>query len=376
MRVRPHGSVYMQWAKRHAAARYNLANSGLLGCTAEDLAPEPGDLVVNGPNADGYPPLLEAIAGRYGVAPHQVVQAPGTSGANFLAFAALVEPGDEVLVEQPAYEPLLAALEWLGARPRRFQRRRAAGWAWDPDEVAAQLASGSVRLVVLTNPHNPTSALAPAAAVAGLGRLAERAGAAVLVDEVYKDLWDDQAPPASHVTLGPNLLATSSLTKSYGLSGLRCGWVLCADPAVAERLRRVNDLMAATHSMPSDALASAAFRHLPRLAARRRAILDPNLRLVRDFLAAHRDLLDAVLPDRAMMVFPRLRREPDSQPLHDRLRRLETSIVPGRFFDAPDHFRLGFAVRTEDVQQGLANLSAALRADGDAPPVRDPLSGN
>jgi aspartate/methionine/tyrosine aminotransferase len=372
--MRPRGSVYMHWAKRHAAARYNLANSGLLGCSTEDLAPAPADLVVNGPNHNGYQPLLEAIGERYGVPPGQVVPAPGTSGANFLAFAALVEPGDEVLIEQPAYEPLLAALEWLGARPRRFQRRHSDGWAWDPDEVAAQLAGGRVRLVVLSNPHNPSSALAPAAAVADLGRLAERAGAAVLVDEVYKDIWDDLAPPASHVTLGPNFLATASLTKCYGLSGLRCGWVLCADPAVAERLRRVNDFMAATHSMPSDALALAAFRHLPRLATRRRAILDPNWRLAQDFLAAHRDHLDAVLPGRAMMVFPRLLREPDSQPLHDRLRRLDTSIVPGRFFGAPHHFRLGFAVRTEDVQQGLANLSAALHEAAGAPAARHPLS--
>ncbi|HSF43524.1 MAG TPA: aminotransferase class I/II-fold pyridoxal phosphate-dependent enzyme, partial [Thermoanaerobaculia bacterium] len=117
------GSVYMRWAKDHAAARYNLANSGLLGCSTEDLPFSPGDLLVNGPNRDGYPPLLEAIAAKYGVTPDRVVTAPGASGANFLAFAALVDAGDEVLVERPTYEPLLAALNFLGARVRRFERR-------------------------------------------------------------------------------------------------------------------------------------------------------------------------------------------------------------------------------------------------------------
>lgn len=90
-------------------------------------------------------------------------------------------------------------------------------------------------------------------------------------------------------------------------------------------------------------------------------MLEPNQKLIRDFLAEHPEELDCVLPARSMMVFPRLRKEADSQPLHDRLRRLETSIVPGRFFESPRHFRLGFAVRTEDVAAGLRHLSTALR---------------
>ena len=366
--MRPHGSVYMHWAKLHAAARYNLANSGLLPCDTADLPLEPGDLQLNGVSTNGYPPLLAAIAERYGVQPDQVVSAEGTSGANFLAFAALVEPGDVALVEQPTYEPLLAALAWLGVRVRRFQRRPAAGWAWDAAEIADQLAGGRIRLVVLTNPHNPSGTFAAAAEVAAIAHLAEQAGALLLVDEVYRDIWDDTPEggagggpgTGSHVHLGPNVLATSSLTKCYGLSGLRCGWVLGPAPLV-ERIRRVYDFMGATSPIPSAALAVAAFRQLPRLAARCRAILEPNRRLASDFLAAHREWIAADLPARSMMVFPRLLREADSQPLHDRLRGLETSIVPGHFFEAPDHFRLGFAVRTADVAQGLENLSTALR---------------
>jgi aspartate/methionine/tyrosine aminotransferase len=363
--MRVQGSVYMHWAKLHAAARFNLANSGLLACTTEALGAEPADFQVNDPNHLRYQPLIAAIAARHGALPEQVVMAAGTSGANFLAFAALVEPGDEVLVEQPTYEPLLAALSWLGARLRRFQRRFEDGYLFDPGEVRAQLAAAAagggrgIRLVVLTNPHNPSGALAPAAAVAEIGRLAAAAGAPVLVDEVYRDVWGEEGP-GSHLHLGPNLLATASLTKCYGLSGLRCGWVL-GPPELVERMRRVNDFMAATGSMPSDALALAAFRQLPRLAARARAIVEPNQALVRDFLASHQDWLEAVLPERTMMVFPRLLREGDSQALHDRLRRRETSIVPGRFFDHPRHFRLGFAVSTEDVTEGLRRLSEALR---------------
>lgn len=351
------GSVYMRWAKEHAAARYNLANSGILGCETKDLEIGPGDILVNAPNRDGYPPVLEAIADLYKAAPEQVVPAEGTSGANFLAFAGLLDPGDEVLVEQPTYEPLLAALELVGARVKRFARRFADGWRIDLDGLRSQV-SDRTRLVVITNPHNPSGVFLPPEEIAAVGEL----GAYVLVDEVYRDILFEEAPP-SHVHLGPRFLATSSLTKSYGLSGLRCGWVL-ASPDVADRLRRVRDAMGSVGSVPSDGLALAALRQLPRLVQRTRALLEPNQRLIREFLGEHSGELDCVLPPRTMMVFPRLRKEEDSQPLHDRLRRLETSIVPGRFFENPRHFRLGFAVRPEDVAAGLRHLSAALRQPG------------
>jgi len=353
-------SVYMRWAKEHATARYNLANSGMAPAGVEDLELEPGDVMVNGDNRDGYPPLLDAIARLYGLKrPQEVVTAGGTSGANFLAFATLIEPGDVVLVEQPVYEPLLAALEFMGAVVRRFSRRHENGYRVDLQEFRRLLA-GRVRLVVLTNPHNPSGVMLPPEEVGEMCRIAETSGTWVLVDEVYRDLWFEAAPP-SHVHLGPNVLATSSLTKTYGLSGLRCGWILCAEPKIAARMRRTFDLMDAGGSVPSATLALAALRQLPRLIARSRAILDPNIEQVHAFLAEHAEWLDCVVPGRSMTVFPRLRKEEDSQRLHDWLRERETSIVPGKFFEDPRHFRLGFAVQPESVTEGLRQLLLGLR---------------
>ncbi len=353
-------SVYMRWAKEHAAARYNLANSGMVPAGVEDLELEPGDVVVNGDNRDGYPPLLEAIARLYALeSPREVVTAGGTSGANFLAFATLIEPGDVVLVEQPTYEPILAAVEFMGAEVRRFSRRHENGYRVDPRELRL-LLTDKVRLVVLTNPHNPSGVMLPPEEIGELCGLAETGGAWVLVDEVYRDLWFESAPP-SHVHLGPNVLATSSLTKTYGLSGLRCGWILCGEPRIAARLRRTFDLMDAGGSVPSATLALAALRQLSRLIARSRAILDPNIEQVHAFLAEHAEWLDCVVPERSMTVFPRLKQEEDSQGLHDWLRERETSIVPGRFFEDPRHFRLGFAVQPENVAEGLRQLSLGLK---------------
>jgi aspartate/methionine/tyrosine aminotransferase len=354
-------SVYMRWAKEHAAARYNLANSGMLGASVDDLVLEPGDLLINGDNRDGYPQLLEAIARLYQwESPQEVVTAGGTSGANFLVFATLIEPGDVVLVEQPTYEPILAALKFFGAEVRRFSRRHENGYHLDRRELRLLMAD-KVRLVVLTNPHNPSGVMLPPAEVGDICSMAELDGTWVLVDEVYRDVWFEAAPP-SHVHLGPNVLATSSLTKTYGLSGLRCGWILTGEPKIATRLRRMFDLMDAGGSVPSATLALAALRQLPRLIARSRAILDPNIEQVHAFLAEHAEYLDCVVPERSMTVFPRLKKEEDSEELYGWLSDArETSIVPGRFFEFPQHFRLGFAVQPEIVALGLRQLSEALQ---------------
>lgn len=353
-------SVYMRWAKEHATARYNLANSGMAPAGVEDLELAPGDVMVNGDNRDGYPPLLDAISRLYALeSPQEVVTAGGTSGANFLAFATLIEPGDIVLVEQPTYEPLLAALKFMGAEVRRFSRRHENGYRVDLREFRLLLAD-KVRLVVVTNPHNPSGVMLPPEEIGEMCMIAEIEGTWVLVDEVYRDLWFEAAPP-SHVHFAPNVLATSSLTKTYGLSGLRCGWILCGEPKIAARLRRTFDLMDAGGSVPSATLALAALRQLPRLIARSRAILDPNIEQVHAFLAEHAEWLDCVVPERSMTVFPRLKQEEDSQKLHDWLRERETSIVPGKFFENPRHFRLGFAVQPEMVAEGLRQLSLGLK---------------
>jgi aspartate/methionine/tyrosine aminotransferase len=351
-------SAYITWAKRHAEARYNLANSGVLGCELRDLRLGLDEIELHGPNGDGYPPLKEAIATTYGTAADRVVTAQGTSLANFLICATLLERGDEVIIERPTYEPLLSVAGYLGAEVKRFERTFEQGFRVDPDEVR-RIVTSRTRLIVLTSPHNPSGVVADPATLARLGELAAEAGAHVLIDEVYRDTLFEEAPPSA-LHLGSRFIATSSLTKSYGLSGLRCGWILC-EPDLAERARRLNDLLGAVGPLPTESMAVAAFRRLGELRSRARALIEPNLRLVHAFLHEHADRLECVVPRRSIVVFPRLRQESTSDPLHDRLRLRETSIVPGRFFESPRHFRLGFGGRTDDVAAGLENLSQALR---------------
>ena len=216
-------SEYMHWAKTGSRARYNLATSGVGPFPLGELGGLP-PLEINGDNSYGYAPLKRAIAERHGVDADCVVTAAGTSGANYLAFATLLEAGDEVLIEHPTYGLLVDALEHLGTVVKRFPRTHEGGYAVDPEAVRRAITPRT-RLIVLTNLHNPSSVLTPESVLREIGEVARSVGARVLVDEVYLDAVYRNTPRTSF-HLGPRFVVTSSLTKVYGVSGLRCGWIL------------------------------------------------------------------------------------------------------------------------------------------------------
>jgi hypothetical protein len=348
---------YMRWAKTRPVPGFDLAGSNLLACTMADLPGARDTIELNGPNPDGYAPLLDAIAARYGVPASHVATAPGASGANFLVIAALVSAGDEVLVERPAYDPLLGAARLMGARIARFDRTFQDGFDLDVARIEAAL-SPATRLVVLTSPHNPSGALISDAALAALAALADREGFRVLVDEVYLDgVYGGRPVPAA---LRSDLfISTSSLTKAYGLSGLRAGWIV-AEPVVTRAVHRTRDVVDGIGSFPSDRLSLLAFGMLDRLEARARAILEPNLASLAAFIDA-REEVEWVRPAGGNVAFPRLQGEADTSAFADRLLEQHgTAIVPGRFFEAPAHFRIAFGCTAAVLGAGLERLGRGL----------------
>lgn len=348
---------YMQWAKQHPHTGWDLTGSNLLACGVEDLPGARDTLELHGDDDEGYPPLLEGIAARYGVSPAMVATAQGTSGANFLVYFALVRPGDQVLVERPGYDPLYGPIERLGGQVTRFDRRVEDGWRLDPDAVQRALTPRT-RLIVITNTHNPTGALAGDEELDAVGRLAERVGAWVLVDEVYLDSVPG-GPRRAAAARSPIFITTSSLTKSYGLPGLRCGWVLGA-PDVAERIRRARDVVDGTGAFPAERLSVLAFRHLDALSSRAQSILRPNHAAFARFLDTH-PRVECLLPCGGTTVFPRLRDADDAETLVNQLARdFDTGVVPGRFFQASAHFRIGLGGPAEVLEEGLRRIGSAI----------------
>ena len=348
-------SSYMYWAKTSSTAKFNLATSGVNNLKLSELRVSLDDLeITNG--GYGYQPLLDSIAKRYRVDADTVVTAAGTTFANHLAVAALIKPGDEVLVEQPAYEPLLAVIRYLGAHVKRFSRRFETGFQISPEELES-VVTRNTRLIVITNLHNPSGVLIGTETMKQIGEIARRAGARVLVDEVYMEcLFEESPSTAFH--LGNEFLVTSSLTKAFGLSGLRCGWIF-AEPELARRMWLLNDLFASTPVHTGERLSVVALQQIAEIGERAQQLLDRNRRILNEFLDTREDL-EVIRPEFGTVMFPRVRTG-SSEALCQLLReKYETTVVPGRFFEMPEHFRVGITTDTDTLQIGLERLGRAL----------------
>ena len=348
-------SSYMNWAKTSSVAKYNLATSGLGNLKLRELRVSLDDLeITNG--GYGYQPLVESIAKRYRVATEEVVTAAGTTFANHLAMAALLKPGDEVLFEHPAYEPMLALTYYLGAKVKRFSRRFENGFGISLDELES-LITPNTQLIVITNLHNPSGVLVADNEIKKIGELARKVGARVLIDEVYMETLFEESPRTSF-HLGSEFVVTSSLTKAFGLSGLRCGWIL-AEPELAKRMWLLNDLFASTPVHSGERLSVVAMQQLEEIGARAKQLFDRNRQLLNEFLDTREDL-EVVRPQFGTVMFPRVRGG-SSETLCRVLReKYETTVVPGRFFEMPAHFRIGIAGETATLEEGLERLGKAL----------------
>ena len=325
---------YIRWAKALPHADINLARSGIDRCPASLLRLKASELVTTLPVTYGYAPLRDAIAARYGVTRAQVFElSGGTSYANWIACVAALDGcgrGAEVIVERPTYEPLLRIPQALGHRVRRLDRRFEDGYAIDLDRFAA-LVTSRTKLAIVTNLHNPSGARIGMPALRAMASLLARVGGLLLVDEVYLECVFGSRPE-SCVHAGPNVVTTNSLTKAYGLDGLRAGWMLGPASLVA-RAGHINDLMTNNSVAPGEQMALAAFRRLRDLDRRAHGLLDPNLARVRAFFARE-PRLTAFIPDGGNVVFPRLPRDVDGDRLaRHLLARYSTLIVPGRFFE-------------------------------------------
>jgi aspartate/methionine/tyrosine aminotransferase len=205
--------------------------------------------------------------------------------------------------------------------------------------------------------HNPSSALVDDVMLRRIGELASKVGARVMVDEVYLEAMFENAPPSA-ISLGPEFVVTSSLTKGYGLSGLRCGWIF-AEAKFAEKVRRLDDIFAASAPLMMEQLSVAAINQLPKIAGRAKSMLETNRQALRAFLKT-RDDVDVVPTKFGTTSFPRIRNV-DVDKLCDLLiDKYETGVVPGSFFESPPHIRVGMCCEPQNFTAGVERLGKAL----------------
>jgi len=355
-------------------ATYNLSSSVCEPLTLDDLLAledgatrELGRLSLGYPGMHGSGPLRALIAERYdGLTADDILVMTGADDAIALLLLSCVAPGDHVVVHAPGYQPFAALARWHGCAVSPWYAREEAGWALDLDELIG-LLTPRTRLIVVIMPHNPTGYAMPAREFADLLRLAEGRGMTVVSDEIYAGIAADPAAELSPAAaLSPRAVSIGGLSKSFGLPGLRIGWIATADRALLDAARRVRMHENSFASAPSEYLAAIALRHSAGILARNRAIARDNLLAVAAFIDVHRDVLAWHAPRAGVLAFPRLR-EPQTADTFCAAVLACTGILlaPSSLFAYGDrHIRIGFGLR--NVPTVLAALDRYLRALEDA----------
>ncbi len=345
----------LHWFEETADGYLHLSHSEMLGFRFSEFGKELPDLDLGEAYPRGSPKLRALIGALHRTWPESVLVCNGASEANFLVHAALLRPGDEAVAELPLYPPLADGPRGLGATVVRVPRLPKEGWRLDHDALERAITE-KTKLVILTNLNNPTSGTLTESDLKRLANLAEAHKFYVHIDETFRELAFDRAPPTGTM-MSERFVVTSTLTKAFGLGGLRLGWVAGA-PDVIEQVKAVKDYASICPNRISEELALWALERKDDLVARAKRMLAANRAIVRAWLDRNPDV-EAVLPEYGNLCFPKLPVDVDA--LAKRLRdRHKVVIAPGRFFGMPPHFRLGYGGRRGDLETGLEHLDTAL----------------
>jgi aspartate/methionine/tyrosine aminotransferase len=369
MRIAEFGvEIWMNhWEQR---CRYNLAETCvdsvtiaellvLAGLDATDLAAEIAPIRMDYGAIEGSDRLRTAIAALYTtVDPARVLVAHGAIGANHLVYEAMVDRGDVIASIVPTYQQHVAIPESLGAEVRQVRLREPDGWRLDLDELAD--AAEGARLIALTNPNNPTGALLDDAVVQRVAGIADRAGAWILADEVYRGLDQvGEGTSASFADVYPRTIAVGSMSKAFSLAGLRLGWVT-APTEVLEAVSRHRDYSTISVGAIDDLLAAIALEHADAMLARNRAIVRGNLALL-DTWVAEEPRVSYVRPTSGTTALLRVDVPLSSEAFCRRLvEEAGVLFVPGSAFDIEGVVRIGFANEPAVLVAGLERTSELL----------------
>ncbi len=358
-----------RWQSHHEnTVRWNLSESGVHPLSLRELLSLAGeteaalDTPLGYGHSNGTPTLRARIAALYpGATAEQVVVTNGSAEANFVVAWRLVEPGDDVAVLTPTYMQLPGLAASLGARARSIPLREENGWQPDPADLAEGVVPGT-RLVVVTNPQNPTGVVLSEDAIVAVLAAAERVGAWVLADEVYAGA--EIAGPATPTLFGRygRVIATGSLSKAYGLPGLRIGWLL-APPQLTEDLWARKDYTTISPGTLTDALAALALREdvRPRIVDRARGIIREHREIVQAWAEASGRFRFG-RHDAGAVCLPSYDLPLDSMELAERLRTEEdVLLVPGAHFGLGRYVRIGFGIERTTLEEALERVSAFAR---------------
>ncbi|MCX6555388.1 MAG: aminotransferase class I/II-fold pyridoxal phosphate-dependent enzyme [Candidatus Aminicenantes bacterium] len=310
----------------------------------------------------GNPELRQQIANLYqGVTAADILVFAGAEEAIFIFMNAVLNSGDRLLVHSPYYQSLVAVARGNGCQVTPWQTSQENGWKLDLGFLERS-STAATRALVVNFPHNPSGYLPGRDFFERCLQLAAARGWLVFSDEVYRFLEyqpENRLPAACE--LYENGVSLGVMSKSFGLAGLRLGWVACRNRAVLEKMATFKDYTTICTAAPSEFLATLALRHHVTILKRNREIIARNLELLRVFMRQHSGLFSWQEPLAGPVAFPRVNfAEASDDFCADLLEKHGVLLLPGRLFAAaPDQFRIGFG--RGDFQAGLEKLAAYMR---------------
>ncbi len=342
---------FLDRAWKDSAPAFNIGASSFVGGSWQErgLPPLPTDFDSHKVNLSAEGPLIKAIARHVGAPTDHVFAAAGTSGGNLATMLWAFRPGCNFVIERPVYAQLASTAEGLGAEVRYVERRRHEGWRLHPDDVAA-CVDDETALIVFASPNNPTQAAASEADLRAIAELAERHGAYVLVDQVYRELTDD--PLAAHVH--ERLITTAGFNKSWGIPGIRMGW-LVADPAIVPELHNVHMQTVMAPNTLLEPVAAELLRMADTCRGQLEARLAETHPVYRHWVADTPGVEDG--RPRHLTAFPRIPVD-DTATFCERIARDPGVVaVPGEYFGRAGHVRIGLGGDAEELRIGLERLA-------------------
>ncbi|GEM46721.1 aminotransferase class I/II-fold pyridoxal phosphate-dependent enzyme [Deinococcus cellulosilyticus] len=293
--------------------------------------------------APGAPELRQEIARQYtGLEADQVLVFSCAEEAIFVFYQALFGPEDHLMVVTPCYESGLELARSTGASVSVWERQMEDGWVYHVSALERQLQPNT-RAIYLNTPNNPTGTQMDRETFQDLCALAEEKGIWLFSDEVYRGLEHDASsmlPAACEVTFKG--VSVGSMSKSFGLPGLRLGWIACQDRDLLRKLQSFKFYTTICNSAPSEFLTTLALRHASEILQENRKLVLSNLALLQGFMQRHQDMFDWVPPQGSPIAFPRLKSGNASEFCRQVLEKTGILLLPGEVYDQPEHFRIGY----------------------------------
>lgn len=311
--------------------------------------------------SQGSPALRREICKMYTtMQPENILVHSGAGEAIYLFMHAMLEEGDHIIVHSPSYQSLSEVAKGIGCQVSPWRAREENGWALDLDELR-HLMRSSTKAVIINTPHNPTGYLMSRADFDELNKFVQEKKLILFSDEVYRESeYDSAARLPAACDYGDHAVSLGVTSKTYGLAGLRIGWIATKNKKIYDAMAGLKDYTTICNSAPSEFLAEVALRHREKLVQRNLGIIKDNLEVMDKFFTNHESRFTWVRPQAGSMGFPKLLKGDVEDFCDDLVKKAGVLLLPGSMYDdSRNHFRLGSG--RKNLPQAVERLEAYIQ---------------